>query len=268
MLRRVSFPVVLVCTMWASLPFFVDIPLSVTDRWSSVLIPIVLSLSVLPILYFLKVPQSITISHDKILLKYRWRIFQIKKNAIRKSTLIKPGRHPSVIKISTTERNSHLINLVAFSEPDRELVIKAILGESSPTQSKKPSLDEVLDYIDWLPERLLGSRFFTRFWNWGTKISLLVPLQTRSSSKRDNFILWKRINTTCMLVVLLLFSGIMFLLSAIISLGSLLSEEPVTPAKILGILIINLLVSYLLLFLFVGTYSRIKLLKRIKEDRA
>ncbi|HEY5652772.1 MAG TPA: hypothetical protein VIR63_00165 [Pontiella sp.] len=266
MIRRFIFPVVTVCLLWLLLlPKTQNIPLDGFQWWSTIVISITILFGMIPFIYFLMIPKSITLSKHVIVLRYLRRNCSIQKSAIKKKSLIQSGRHPGALKISVDDHNSHMISLVAFSGSDREVLCTEIIGDS-PSAPKKPTKNLDLDYADWLPERLLGSKFSARFWNWGTKISILIPLQIRSSSKRDGFIRYQRINAMLMLVTLVPFAGFIFLIGLIFLLW-ILSRESVSVSEILFIMVPFSLISFAMLSMIVGTCGRIKLLKKIKEDR-
>jgi hypothetical protein len=264
MLRILLFPFIAVCVLFAILPMIQDVPPAILRE--SITFIILIMVGGIPFLYLFLIPKSITVSNDKIGLSYMRRSCSIEKNEIKESYLIQSGRRPGIMKISIGDHNSHLINLAAFSSSDRETLCKAIIGDHpKPPKGATKKID--LDYADWLPERLLGSKFNAKLWNWGTAFALLAPLQIRPSSKRDGYIKYQRINTAFLLLLSLVMSGVLFLGSSIVSLASLASEEPITGSKILIILVINCLIAYASLSMIFGTYGRMKLLKRIKEDR-
>ena len=264
-LRRFLYPFAAFVVIWAILPAIQTVPADGLRWWAFAIIPMAFVLGTLPLIYFLMVPLSIDVSHDAVVLRYKGKKYRIEKNTIKESTLIQFGKHPGQIKIAIKDRNSHTINLTAFTDSDRDILCKAILGAHSPLLNK-PSLDEWLDYSDWLPERLLGSKIFGSFWNWGTKYSILIPLQMRPPARRKGFIQWKRINEIFSFTLVLFFTGLFCLGGLIVLLQLLTSEEFATRDRIVRFMIYSPLAAYLLIFLIVGGYRRVKLLKRIKED--
>ncbi len=266
-LRRFLYPFSAVVVMWAILPTMQTVPADGLRWWAFAIIPMAFVLGTLPLIYFLMVPLSIDVSHDAVVLRYKGKKYRIEKNTIKESTLIQFGKHPGQIKIAIKDRNSHTINLTAFTDSDRDILCKAILGDHSPLLNK-PSLDEWLDYSDWLPERLLGSKIFGSFWNWGTKYSILIPLQARPPARRKAFVQWQRINAA-FLFALALFMAVLCCFGGLIVLIQLLTcEEFATRARMVRSAVYSLMGVYVLVFLLVGGYRRIKLLKRIKEDLA